>query len=465
MANYSTLKSDIQQYIKENHNNEITGAILQSALLAMINSLGVGYQYVGIAIPETAPGTPDQKVFYLATKPGTYVNFNNLVVPQGICVLKYDTEWSLSVLWGVDDEPESDSQNLVKSGGVQRLIYDNFARGEKTLSSVDLDVVDKFGAIIMRIVNGGIITKNFNSADIISRMVTSEATGKDVIDFCDPNGYVGLRFPVGFDISNLPRQKMVIVDVNGNGKYTSITEASAKEPENTVFLIMPGIYDDENVQGCDIKKQHFIGLARESTIVKNHQNGNNNCVFTIGAGTLANLTIIKEYSESAIVEPNSYAVHADSNTLYNDTLLIDNCYIMADRWACAMGLGMKGGCHIVCKNTYFKATNTISPAAYGHDNDLNGYDGIQTWTMIDCVFYAPNCGEAIGFQSQGKDGRNSIYNIEMIRTRLKSTNSTTPYWIRNFYPVTPGPDDFLGLVNGRLIETSWGNSCNDFNNI
>ena len=94
MSNYATLKSTIQQVVKTNGNFEITGALLQQTLLSMINSLGVGYQYVGIATPSTNPGTPDQNVMYFAAMPGTYTNFGGIVVNDGeFCVLCWDGSW------------------------------------------------------------------------------------------------------------------------------------------------------------------------------------------------------------------------------------------------------------------------------------------------------------------------------------------------------------------------------------
>lgn len=93
MSNYATLKSAIQQVIKTNGKNKITGALLQQSLLSMINSLGAGYQFMGVATPSTNPGTPDARVMYLAYLPGTYVNFGRLAV-TGFCVLKYNTAWT-----------------------------------------------------------------------------------------------------------------------------------------------------------------------------------------------------------------------------------------------------------------------------------------------------------------------------------------------------------------------------------
>lgn len=78
MANYATLKAAITAVIKQNGNNEITGALLQQALLSMIDSLGENYDFAGVATTSTNPGTPDQNVFYIAYAAGTYANFGGL---------------------------------------------------------------------------------------------------------------------------------------------------------------------------------------------------------------------------------------------------------------------------------------------------------------------------------------------------------------------------------------------------
>lgn len=94
MANYNNLKTAIQGVIKANGNQEITGDILQNALLSMINSLGAGYQFMGVATSETNPSTPDQKVFYFANGKGTYANFGGLIVDEDeVIILYYDTAW------------------------------------------------------------------------------------------------------------------------------------------------------------------------------------------------------------------------------------------------------------------------------------------------------------------------------------------------------------------------------------
>ena len=97
MANYNNLKTAIQAVIKANGNQEITGDILQNALLSTINSLGEGYQFIGVATPATNPGTPDAKLFYIPVEPGIYTNFNSLTVEYSeVCLLYFDGQWRKS---------------------------------------------------------------------------------------------------------------------------------------------------------------------------------------------------------------------------------------------------------------------------------------------------------------------------------------------------------------------------------
>lgn len=94
MANYQQLKAAIDQVIKANGQKEITGPVLNDTLKAIVNSLGAGYQFMGVATPSTNPGTPDQNVFYIAGQAGTYTNFNSTVLPNGLSVLKWNGSWS-----------------------------------------------------------------------------------------------------------------------------------------------------------------------------------------------------------------------------------------------------------------------------------------------------------------------------------------------------------------------------------
>lgn len=132
MANYETLKSAIQDVVKTNGNNEITGALLQQSLLAIINSLGSGYQFVGVAKPTTNPGTPDQRVFYIASEKGTYTNFSGITITEDeIALLIFDTSWHKTLTGIASNEKLSELEQDVT--GIQNIDIntDNWASNVK----------------------------------------------------------------------------------------------------------------------------------------------------------------------------------------------------------------------------------------------------------------------------------------------------------------------------------------------
>lgn len=95
MANYNSLKSAIQEVIRTNGENEITGALLQQTLISIINSLGAGYQFIDVATPQTNPGTPDYNVVYIAFKTGIYSNFGGTELRPGeIGIFAYNGVWT-----------------------------------------------------------------------------------------------------------------------------------------------------------------------------------------------------------------------------------------------------------------------------------------------------------------------------------------------------------------------------------
>lgn len=127
MANYATLKAAVADVVKTNGNAEITGANMQSTLLSIINSVGAGYQFMGVATPSTSAGTPDYNVFYIGGA-GTYSNFGtSIIIPEGsICVFKFNGSWineKIDFFAGVDDVPTAFSNNPVKSNGIYQELY------------------------------------------------------------------------------------------------------------------------------------------------------------------------------------------------------------------------------------------------------------------------------------------------------------------------------------------------------
>nr|DAQ41448.1 MAG TPA: phospholipase A1 [Caudoviricetes sp.] len=129
MANWDNLKAAIQDVIKENGNEEITGQVLQNTLLSIVNNLGENATFAGVATPDTTPGTPDGAIFYIATQQGTYQYFNNLVVNKGeVAIFLYKTSWTKISVFVAPSVPNvlqnsgTSSTDVMSQGAVTAIV-------------------------------------------------------------------------------------------------------------------------------------------------------------------------------------------------------------------------------------------------------------------------------------------------------------------------------------------------------
>lgn len=163
MANWNDLKAAIEEVIKINGNQEITGQVLQDTLKSIVNNIGKNATYAGVATPETNPENPDGPVFYLAYIRGAYSNFNNIELSKGIAVLynDYENNW-----YSID--VNSELFDLV-SDYCTISVTDN-----SSLS--DLSIRDTAGNTICELKNGHIYTKNFKSDNIAATQLQNDNT-------------------------------------------------------------------------------------------------------------------------------------------------------------------------------------------------------------------------------------------------------------------------------------------------
>ena len=100
MNEYNALKDAIRAAIKPNGEYALTAQVFQNILIAIVDSFGKGYQFMGIATADTEPGAPDEKEFYVGFA-GEYANFvsETVTVPVGgVVIFLYDTEWHANVV-------------------------------------------------------------------------------------------------------------------------------------------------------------------------------------------------------------------------------------------------------------------------------------------------------------------------------------------------------------------------------
>ena len=124
MGNYEDLKNAIASVIKNNGNGEITGDLLQETLLSMVSNLGRYATFAGIAKTTTNPGTPDQKVFYIAAEQGVYANFNAIKVEENQLVILTNStgQWSKQVITSISGGGTSGGNSGLKYSE-ERTLY------------------------------------------------------------------------------------------------------------------------------------------------------------------------------------------------------------------------------------------------------------------------------------------------------------------------------------------------------
>ena len=228
MSNYNSLKVTIDANIKQNGNQEITGQILNSVLNQMVNILGAGYQFAGVATIATDPGTPDAKVFYIANGKGNYEKFDGInVTEDDVVILYYDTAWHKVSTGIASDKKLSELNSLIalveNSEYAEILIDDDYKI---------LEVVTKQGTRIFfggLNIKGEFIPETLKIADEIYSPIDSNVylelmtdyEGK-IISSLIPDGthyFAKLKSPTIDAIIN----RLDAIDVNSllpwNGKY------------------------------------------------------------------------------------------------------------------------------------------------------------------------------------------------------------------------------------------------------
>lgn len=258
----------------------------------------------------------------------------------------------------------------------------------------------------------------------------------------------------------------IIVDINGNGNYSSISSAVETAKNGDTIYIMSGIYNETIVVPHN-KKINFIGQNKLDTIIKNNSGNYINCPILMGAGKLENLTVYAQKDEQTDTnaqdyDGRAYAVHIERNSLYHDTLYIKNCILKSDFYP-ALGMGMRGGCTVLLEDTDFilGSSGSGTAALYIHDADSANYVGEQSLIIRNCKIINRRTNAdryAIKLQSQEREGTTVYLTMQNVMTRSFGGHDL-PLETRNYYDGTStNAEDFQGLINWRLSDDSYGNS-------
>ena len=220
-----------------------------------------GYLFMGVATPTTNPGTPDQKVFYLASTAGTYTYFGGLTKEGEITILKYNNSWEKEVITLKDSDYLRERLNKeIPAGTIRSIKKDEFFLGSLQGSETGAPIFYTTIAysIFLPVVKGAnikFIYPTTISYDGVTYNVGVRVQARKYCNFDTTTNwqliYEGYDASLdtllikgdfnyisfGFEILNLP-SSLKAIDIISDGQFSI-------EYENTISL-SPSIIDDYN---------------------------------------------------------------------------------------------------------------------------------------------------------------------------------------------------------------------------
>jgi len=272
MTNWTVLNNAIRQVIYSNGTRDITGQILQTALLNIVNSVGSLPTFGGTATPSTNPGVHDGPVFYIATAEGTYSNFNNIAITKSevpsilICT---DGTWVKQVIGTalaadiealVTSLSTEVSRAQAKEAELQEAIADQNDEIEDFKSAIT-DQVNNYHPIVIE----GDVTNAADEEDLTSENGLLKIKNRSALNGM---GYVILRrgssFASQVTLPNTIYEVRYNFDLNG---------AEVTIPANCVLQFTGGSVSNGTLDLNDCKIQADTAIFSNISLA-------DNCVFT-----------------------------------------------------------------------------------------------------------------------------------------------------------------------------------------
>lgn len=268
--------------------------------------------------------------------------------------------------------------------------------------------------------------------------------------------HVESAMSVAQEAISLSRKDYILVDINGNGDYTSLQSAITNANDGDIIYIKNGIYSNEIVEAYN-KNVTIIGESKTGVIIKNATADYYTPPLEIARGTVKNITFYAE-NDGVTTTPEghngNYAIHVESNNLANSNLTFENCVFKSD-WNSSFGMGMRGGCHVLFDRCEFHGQGTYGHGIFFHDTDVVGYFGVQNVSFRQCIITSQS-NQAMRIDSMNVTG--STINVEFIGNVLVPKAGMDKVLLVNQTDPVTNPANITGLVNYNMNATCFGNN-------
>lgn len=264
-------------------------------------------------------------------------------------------------------------------------------------------------------------------------------------------------------------KRIVIVSKDGTGQYNTVVDAVENEPENTVIVVKPGIYEG-TIQAFN-KRIILIGTDRNKCILKSTDGRYAYPVVNCSCGYFENITFISEYlsgtsNEIDDLTMGAYAVHCESEYAVNNILELHHCTLKSDFFP-AMGIGLRKDFKVIIDDCDFTNNQIIGRGKYSNTSDgtlgalylhdSNGEQGNQYIELKNSILRSSLGTSMTIYQVDRAPQNNHVY-CEFIQNVLhdERNNYTNNIWYRG--------DPFNQQTGVFEITIGYGNSNSGLNN-
>ena len=253
----------------------------------------------------------------------------------------------------------------------------------------------------------------------------------------------------------------IIVDKNGGGNYSTVTEAVANAKQNDCIFVKNGVYENEIIKAWS-KTLFIIGESKNHVIIKNNTGDYKTPPLEMTSGLLRNLTIIAEANASFTGTP-AYGIHIENNFMKDKTLEIDNCHIVS-YVNFAIGCGLRKGCLLDIHDSRLEGYSELQGGLYVHDTDVDSMVGLQKLRVKNTEVLSNssnNSAQQLVLQSMHKDG--SEFNVEFVNVNVRNMiagNQNPCFQDASNWKAYDRPEF---TPNITLSKASYGNSIDKLN--
>lgn len=264
------------------------------------------------------------------------------------------------------------------------------------------------------------------------------------------------------ELSSKLKFNNIIIVSKENGDYGTVTDAVKNANNGDLIYIKNGVYENEIIEAWG-KNISIVGENKYKTVIENTTGTYSTPALEMSIGLLSNVTIYAKNKGVVSKDSNGwsdYAVHVEHDSLFNNTLFIDNVILKSDEQS-AIGVGTRGNATLEFNNCEFYSDETY--AIWLHDTTKDTTKGETNVKFKNCIACTSNGDKIIRIGAQRVEGQHTdltFINNVFCTANGKNLIAKTPDYSTG--SVTTDSGNF-GLIGYDKTILCFGNNINDLN--